>query len=155
MFVVLSDPAIYEFENAPPSTEQWLSKRYERLESRGSADGTERWVNWVIRLPSGELAGYVQATVLPSGVAFVAYELNSRYWRQGIGSSAVRTMLEELRTQYSVHTHVAVLKARNFRSVALLSKLGFARASAEEEARYRDEPDELVMARAATDPPKG
>ena len=31
MFTVLSDPAIYEFENTPPIDEEWLRKRYERL----------------------------------------------------------------------------------------------------------------------------
>jgi ribosomal-protein-alanine N-acetyltransferase len=149
MFRVLSDPAIYEFENEPPASEAWLTERYRRLESRGSADGSEHWLNWVVRLPSGELAGYVQATVLPSGVSLIAYELASRHWRQGIGRSAVRAMLDELRTQYGVHTFVAVLKARNFRSEGLLRRLGFVPASAEQAAAHRDEADELVMCRAA------
>ena len=145
MFTVLSDPAIYEFENAPPVSEAWLAKRYERLESRSSGDGTEKWLNWVVRLSSGELAGYVQATVLPDGTSYVAYELASRFWRHGIGSSAVQAMLEHLQEAYQVSTFVAVLKAKNYRSEGLLRKLGFHRASAEQEARYRDEADELVM----------
>lgn len=152
MFRVLADPAIYEFENEPPRSEAWLAERYRRLESRRSADGSEHWLNWVVRLPAGELAGYVQATVQPDGVALVAYELNSRHWRQGIGRSAVQAMLDELRTQYGVHTIVAVLKARNFRSEGLLRRLGFAPADAAEAGRYRDEADELVMRRAATPP---
>lgn len=145
MFRVLSDPAIYEFENEAPPSEAWLTQRYRRLESRASPDGSERWLNWVVRLPGGELAGYVQATVLPAGVALVAYELNSRHWRQGIGRSAVRAMLDELRTQYGIHTLVAVLKARNFRSEALLRRLGFVPATAAQAGAYRDGPDELVM----------
>ena len=149
MFLLLSDPAIYEFENAPPVTEEWLTQRYQRLESRGPDVGEQSWLNWVIRLPSGELAGYVQATVQLNGVSYVAYELGSRYWRQGIGSSAVQAMLEELRTHYQIHTYVAVLKAKNFRSGALLRKLDFIGATAEQETRYRDEPDEIVMVRAA------
>ena len=63
MFIVLSDPAIYEFENAPPVSKEWLTDRFAKLESRTSSDGTEHWLNWVVRLPNGELAGYVQATV--------------------------------------------------------------------------------------------
>ena len=39
MFPVLSDPAIYEFENLPPISEEWLTERYQRLESRSSGDG--------------------------------------------------------------------------------------------------------------------
>lgn len=152
MFRVLSDPAIYEFENEPPRSQQNLAQRYERLESRRSADGSEQWLNWVIRLPGGNLAGYVQATVLPTGVASVAYELGSRHWRQGIGSSAVRAMLEELHAEYGVHSFVAVLKARNFRSEALLRSLGFAPADTAQQEQYRDGPDELVMVRAAAQP---
>ena len=58
-------------------------------------------------------------------------------------------MLEELRTHYGVRIFVAVLKARNFRSEALLRSLGFEPGDADQQARYRDEPDELVMVRRA------
>jgi len=150
MFGVLSDPAIYEFENAPPESEEWLTKRYERLESRGPAKGEERWLNWVVRIPSGELVGYMQATVQQSGASYVAYELGSRHWRKGIGISALQAMLEELRTHYQVHTYVAVLKAKNFRSEAILRRLGFVRSSADQEAQHRDEPDEMVLVKSAS-----
>jgi hypothetical protein len=83
MFAVLSDPAIYEFENQAPPSEAWLAERYGRLERRSSADGSQTWLNWVVRLPSSELAGYVQATVFRSGAALIAYELASRHWRKG------------------------------------------------------------------------
>ena len=152
MFRVLSDAAIYEFENEAPPSQQWLAQRYERLESRRSADGTEKWLNWVIRLPGGNLAGYVQATILQSGLSYVAYELGSRYWRQGIGSSAVCAMLEELHSEYGVHTFVAVLKAANFRSEALLRNLGFTPGSAQQRAQHCDEPDELVMVKVPAGP---
>jgi len=150
MFPVLGDPAIYEFENSPPISEEWLTERYRRLESRSSGDGTEQWLNWVIRLPGGKLAGYVQATVLPDQTSFVAYELNSLYWRQGIGSSAVGEVLRELQESYGVKMFVAVLKAKNYRSEGMLRKLGFVRAGEQEEARYRDEPDEIVMVKAGS-----
>ena len=149
MFAVLSDPAIYEFENEPPVSEEALARRYAILEGGRSHDGTETWLNWVIRIPSGELAGYVQATVLQSGSAYVAYELASRYWRQGIGSAAVAAMMSELRATYAVRLYVAVLKARNFRSVALLRKLGFHAGSEGQVAQFGAEPGELVMVKPA------
>lgn len=152
IFAVLSDPAIYEFENEPPRSLEQLSTRFAKLETRASPDGTEQWLNWVIRRHDGSLAGYVQATVLPTGVAFVAYELGSRNWRQGIGSSAVRAMMAELCASYGVHTFIAVLKAANFRSEALLRHLGFSHGDANQQAAYRDEADEIVMLRAATPP---
>ena len=151
MFTVLSDPAIYEFENEPPASEEALSRRYTILEGRRSQDGTQTWLNWVIRVRSGELAGYVQATVLRSGSALIAYELASRYWRQGIGSTAVAGMLAELRLNYSVNLYVAVLKARNHRSVALLRVLGFKPASAEQTSAFAPEAGELVMIKPVSD----
>jgi [ribosomal protein S5]-alanine N-acetyltransferase len=148
MFAVLSDPAIHEFENSPPASEEWLRSRYERLESRASGDGKQKWLNWVIRLPGGRLAGYVQATVVPDSTSYVAYELNSQYWRQGLGTSSILAMLQELRNEYGVKTFVAVLKATNYRSEGLLRKLGFTTTSEEQAKLHRDEVDELVLVRA-------
>jgi len=146
MFRVLSDPAIYEFENAPPPSQAWLEERYRRLESRKSPDGSEHWLNWVVRLPSGELAGYVQATLRQSGCAYIAYELSSAYWRKGIGKCAVEAMLQELGRSYGVFEFVAVLKARNFRSMALLRSLGFTPADA---AQHQHRIDEIAMSKSA------
>lgn len=138
MFDVLSDPAIYEFENSPPESLAWLAERFAKLESRVSPDGAEQWLNWVVRLPSGALAGYVQATIAADRTALIAYELASRFWRQGIGSAAVNGMLKELAVNYGVCTFVATLKERNHRSLALLRSLGFERADAMSS-------DEIVM----------
>src|SRR5438046_61536 len=69
MFAVLSDPAIYEYENEPPPSLEWLRARFTKLESRRSPNGREQWLNWVIRLPTSELIGYVQATLHPDGRA--------------------------------------------------------------------------------------
>jgi len=149
MFAVLSGPAIYEFENEPPPSKVWLAERYARLERRASSDGSQVWLNWVLRLPSGELAGYVQASVLRSGAAPVAYELASRHWRNGIGSCAVSAMLEELRTHYGVSLFVAVLKAANYRSLGLLRSLGFQSASPQQVVEFGAEPDEAVMVKPA------
>ncbi len=147
MFVVLSDPAIYQFENAPPASLEWLTQRFTKLASRRSGDGNEQWLNWVVRLPSGELTGYVQATVTNQGFAYVAYEFASQYWRRGIGSASVGAVLDELAANYAVRTVIAVLKARNFRSVALLQHLGFTDALPAGLSHIKCEPDERLMAR--------
>jgi RimJ/RimL family protein N-acetyltransferase len=147
MFLVLSDPAIYEFERMPPPSVERLAAGYRLKESRTSPDGRERWLNWVVRLPTTELAGYVQATVLGSGVSYVAYEFASKHWRQGIASASVTAMLEELVQAYAVHTFVAVLKAANFRSLGLLHHLGFTPAGPDDARRYEAEQDEIVMLR--------
>ena len=143
MFDVLSDPAIYEFENSPPESAAWLADRFKKLEARISPDGTEQWLNWVIRLPTGALAGYVQATVMRDRTAHVAYELASRFWRRGIGSAAVNGLLNELALTYGVCNFVATLKERNYRSLALLRSLGFERSGS-------SNGDEVVMCKRAT-----
>lgn len=149
MFEVLSDPAIYEFEGVPPPSLEKLAAGYRRKESRASPDGRERWLNWVVRLPGNELAGYVQATVLESGAALIGYEFASRHWRQGIGSASINGMLDELAETYAVHTFVAVLKRANHRSMGLLHQLGFEPGTAEDAGTYEAEEDETVLIKAA------
>ena len=143
MFAVLSDRAIYEHENAPPRSLEWLRERFTRLESRRSADGQDQWLNWVIQLRTGELIGYVQATVHPAGRAAIAYELASRYWRRGFAREACEAMLSEL-ARYGVRNVHAVFKRKNVRSLCLLERLGFAPAAPEAYVR----PDELLMTRS-------
>ncbi|MBI5720326.1 MAG: GNAT family N-acetyltransferase [Burkholderiales bacterium] len=148
MFAVLSDPAIYEFENEPPRSIAWLRERYTQLESRASPDGSQTWLNWVVKLPGGGFAGYMQATVLAGGRAYVAYELASRFWRQGIGSASVQAVLQELAAHYSVRDAFAVLKAANYRSRALLHKLEFREVVPPARAPWPAEPDELTLGKA-------
>ena len=145
MFVVLSDPAIYEYENEPPPSRAWLRARFARLESRQSADGQECWLNWVIRLPSAELAGYVQATVRPHGHATIAYELSSRYWGRGLARQAVQAMIGELVEHYQVDRLSAVLKRENLRSLCLLERLGFSPATLGQLIAHPVERGELLM----------
>lgn len=149
MFRVLSDPAIYEHENEPPASIEWLRERYSKLESRCSADGTEQWLNWVIRLPSSELIGFVQATVFRSSRAAIAYELSSKFWGQGLASEAVRAMVGELVAHYRVRSLSAVLKRENLRSLRLLERLGFTLASARQHEQAQVEAGELLMLREA------
>jgi RimJ/RimL family protein N-acetyltransferase len=125
MFAVLQDPRIYEYEHDPPRSEEWLRERYTKLETRRSRDGSEHWLNWVVRLDSGAAIGYVQATVEPDGRAFIAYVLASRWWGQGLAQEAVQTMMQELRDAYRAKQFVAVFKKRNERSRRLLARLGF------------------------------
>ncbi len=170
MFVVMCDPAIYEFEGVPPPSLELLEAGLRRRESRWSPDGTEQWLNWVVRLPNvelsrevkgdamgdmkegvkGELTGYVQSTVLQSGAAYVAYEFSSRFWRQGLGYAAVGLMLLELVESYGVHTFVAALKTRNVRSMGLLTKLGFEAANSQQAALFEFDPlDETLVVKLA------
>ena len=147
MFAVLSDPAIYTYENEPPQSVEWLRNRFEKLESRRSGDGTELWLNWVVRLESNGLIGYVQATVLPSGKALVAYEFSSAYWGRGLAREAAEALIGELIDGYHVTQLTAIAKSANVRSLRLLERLGFALVAPEESAEYRLDPGEVLAAR--------
>ena len=127
MFAVLADPAIYTFENAPPASLEWLRERYAKLESRRSPDGSEIWLNWVVRLRSPPvLAGYVQATVRRDDqAAALAYEFASAYWGRGLAREAAEAVIRELGGHYGVTRLTAVAKQANRRSLALLQRLGF------------------------------
>ena len=145
MFAVLSDPAIYEFEGEPPPSLEALATGYLKRETRLSPDGTEKLLNWVVRLRSGELTGYVQATVPPTGASCIGYEFSSQFWRRGIATASISAVLQELAATYQVTTFVAVVKQANFRSISLLRKLGFAEGAAHERARYEATADEVVF----------
>lgn len=147
MFAVLSDPAIYAYENAPPASLEWLRERFTKLETRRSADGREQWLNWVLRQPGGGSIGYVQATVRADGQAFIAYELASAAWGRGLGREAVAAMCDELVARYGVHTLLAVFKRANARSRRLLERLGFAADAAASAQRALVELDEELMLR--------
>jgi RimJ/RimL family protein N-acetyltransferase len=152
MFAVLSDPAIYEYENQPPASVEWLRTRFGKLESRRSADGTEQWLNWVVRSAEGGLIGYVQATVRADGSAAIAYELSSAHWGRGLGRRAVAAMLVELVARYRVTAFDAVAKQQNWRSLRLLERLGFAPADPGRRPPDEIEPGEVLLVREGASP---
>ena len=151
MYAVLCDPAIYQYENAPPASPGWLRDRYAKLESRRSGDGREQWLNWVLRA-DGAAIGYVQATV-HGEVAGIAYEMGSAHWGRGLAQEAVRAMLAELAAHSGVRRFTAVAKRANARSLALLARLGFAPAPPERHAELGLPADEVLCERAGSPPP--
>ena len=149
MFIILSDPAIYQYENAPPPSLDWLRTRYEKLTTRRSADGCEQWLNWVVRSHEGAPMGFAQATIFSDHRAGIAYEFASEFWGQGFASEAVGAMIVELVSHYEVTTLSAVLKGANQRSMRLLQRLGFSLATPARQHEIGIEPDEILMLRNA------
>jgi len=146
MFAVLADPAIYAHENEPPASVEWLRARFARLESRQSPDGRQRWLNWVLSETANDsLIGFVQATVLADGAAYVAYVLGSPHWGRGLASEATAAVLDELAATHHVREFLAVLKRVNLRSLRLLERHGFAPATPAALAAHPVESDELLM----------
>ncbi|MBI4922503.1 MAG: GNAT family N-acetyltransferase [Devosia nanyangense] len=130
LFAILSDPALYAYlDEAPPADEATLRTRLARLESRLSGDGSEDWLNWIVRRPDGTMVGYVQATVYRDGRADVAYVIGSAHWRRGYAAAATETMLGELAAAYGVTLAQTIVDPANAASIGLLRKLGFEQIS--------------------------
>lgn len=95
MTAVLADPALYAVIGGRPPTEPELTAQYRRQVAGRSADGTEEWLNWVVRV-DGRPVGYVQATVPPDRRAAVAWVVGTRWQGRGYATAAARAMLAEL-----------------------------------------------------------
>lgn len=123
----LKDPQLYTFmAKEPPLAVAELSRRFERLESRRSPDGSELWLNWAVRLTTGGYVGLVEATVTADAVASIAYFVFTPHQRQGYAREAVTGMLGHL-AEAGVISARATVDTRNQASIALLEALGFAR----------------------------
>jgi len=132
MFKVLREPRLYRYlDYPPPPSVEHLRAVYERLEKRKSPDGADRWLNWVVRENAGPPIGFVQATVLPGGAAWVAYVIGVARQGHRLGTLATALMVDHLATDYGVKRYLASVEADNEPSIRLLKRLGFALASSE------------------------
>lgn len=130
MFRILGDPMIYTFlRERPPFTEEEVRARYRYLEQRRSPDGSQSWLNWVVRTADGDPVGYVQATVYHGGAADVAYVLTPAAWGNGYAREACRAMIGDLAQAHGVTTCFATVAPRNRPSLNLLGALGFRQVS--------------------------
>lgn len=147
MFQLLDDAELHRYlDQPPPSSVAQLRERYARLESRRSPDGLEHWLNWVVR-GGDEVLGFVQATVLPSGDAWVAYVIGRAHWGRGHAFGASRAMFQHLREAYGVARFLASVEAANARSIRLLERLGFRAATPAELAGHDLSPSERLFVR--------
>lgn len=96
MVAVLADPLLYTFTGGSPPDLDQLRSRYLRLAGGRSPDGSERWLNWIVRL--GDVpVGVVQATVRPAaGEADVAWQIGTARQGQGYASEAAVGLVEWL-----------------------------------------------------------
>ncbi len=131
MFAVLADPALYEFiDERPPASVEALRDRFARSESGQSPDGSEHWLNWVVRGASREVAGCVQATVEANLDTNVAYMFGKAHWGRGLATLAVSTMLDMVASEFGVTRFFIVAERANPRSIRVAERLGFVKAPA-------------------------
>ena len=138
MFEVLADPEIHRYmDGEPPRSVEQLRATYERQVAGTSADGTEIWLNWIVRHPGQPPMGFVQATVLRSPQAWVAFVLGRPHWGGGHAFAAMTAMLEHLTGARGAEQFLATVEVENLRSIRLLERLGFRLARREEAEGHR------------------
>ena len=99
MVGVVADERMYAFTGGRAPTAAELRDRYERLAVGRSADGSELWFNWIVRV-DGQSApvGAMQATVSSDGAtADVAWEIGVEWQGRGFGGEAARAVVRWLR----------------------------------------------------------
>jgi RimJ/RimL family protein N-acetyltransferase len=146
MFEVLSDPELHRYlDHPPPPSIEHLRGVYASVQTRMSPDGSQLWLNWIVRLPGQPPIGYVQATVASDGVAWVGYLFSKEHWGRGYATQATRAVLDHVASAHGVTRFLATVEARNHRSIRLLERLGFHEATEPELAGHELSPSERLF----------
>jgi RimJ/RimL family protein N-acetyltransferase len=128
LFDALQNPSLYTYipQEAPVDVKA-LTTRFRRLaDEPHSADGSELWLNWVIRVrDTGSYAGTLEASVMSDAAAYIAYFVFEAHQRKGYAKEGVAALLEHLFDTHSVDVAVAEIDTRNAASIALVNSLGF------------------------------
>ena len=94
--VAFSDARLHTFVGGEPATEDELRDRYARQVIGHSPDGSETWLNWMLRRrDTGELVGTVQATVTGS-TADLAWVVAVPHQGRGLAREAALAVRAEL-----------------------------------------------------------
>ena len=140
MVRVLADPSLYEFVGGEPPTFEGLVRRYVAQSVGQSPDGSQWWLNWVIRdKRSGLLVGFVQATVEGEAgklSADVAWVVAPQTQGNGVATEATRAMIHWLR-EHGVGLFGAFIHPQHQASMAVAKNQGLAPTSTIEDGEIR------------------
>ena len=124
MVDVLADPALYEFTGGSPPSLEELRERY-RLQAVGrSPDGSEEWLNWIVRLAEdGRAIGFVQATIV-DGRADTAWLIGVPWQGHGFATEAARALVVWLEAGDDVGVVTAHIRPGHRASATVASRAG-------------------------------
>ncbi|GKQ35140.1 GNAT family N-acetyltransferase [Streptomyces sp. A012304] len=126
---VFAHPDVMEFHGGRPAE---LSV-YEELTARQRRHDAERgFCLWTMLDESGKVIGFTGAQPWerewgPTGEIEIGWRLGREHWGQGYATAAARETLERVR-EAGVADVVAMVDARNARSIAVARRLGMRRA---------------------------
>ncbi|MHB1773000.1 MAG: GNAT family N-acetyltransferase, partial [Acidimicrobiales bacterium] len=137
---LLDDPQLYRFTGGRPATVSELRDSYCRQVVGRSPDGSQRWLNWIVRRENtGQAVGTVQATVVPGVdglVAEVAWVIATSLQGQGYASEAAMAMTAWLRCQ-GVAVVVAHVHPDHKASAAVAAAIGLSPTTVIEDGETR------------------
>jgi RimJ/RimL family protein N-acetyltransferase len=124
LFPVLDDPEVHRYIGGFPLSREALAAQLARWQLRASPDGTQVWLNWLVRVAAtGAPIGYVQAT-LAGGCALIAYVIGTAHSGNGYATEASAAMCDALRADYRAQTIVAHIHPDNAASQRVARRLG-------------------------------
>jgi len=135
----LQDERLHEFTGGRPATAAELRARYARLASGRSPDGSQGWLNWVVRhRGSGTAVGTVQATLWRNGelTAEIAWVIATAHQGRGYAKEAAAAMVDWLGGQ-GVLGFVAQIHPDHAASGAVARNLGLSPSDAVEDGEVR------------------
>jgi RimJ/RimL family protein N-acetyltransferase len=125
LFPQLEDPELGRFTGeTPPTNLEAVRAGFAGWETRRSPDGTELWLNWVLRRRDDARAiGYVQATV-GDGDAAIAWVVGTAFQRQGFATEAGHALIAWLRDILEVPLIVGSIHPDNVASQTTAHRIG-------------------------------
>jgi RimJ/RimL family protein N-acetyltransferase len=129
-----ADAGLHTFTGGEPATEEEWRARLVRRVVGHSPDGSETWLNWMVRRrDTGELVGVMQATVRnPAAgdadgdeVAEIGWTVATAHQHRGYAREAATAMVEEVR-RHGVRRFIAHIHPGHHASMGVARALGLA-----------------------------
>lgn len=124
IFAIFSDPKVTRFHDLDTFTQ--VDQAVAVIERRAKGFASGRGIRWAIAREDNFLIGSCGFTWdKPANAAEIGYELASQFWRQGIMSEALHTILKYGFGDRALQFVTAEVMLENVASRKLLEKLGF------------------------------
>lgn len=140
MAPLMADTRLHDFIGGQPATAQQLRQRFRRQAIGRSPDGTQYWLNWIVRRTCDHVAvGTVQATVTDDAgrlAAEVAWVIATDHQGHGFAKEAAQVMIAWLR-RHEVTILVAHVHPEHAASAAVARSAGLVPTSTLKDGEVR------------------
>ncbi|WP_076468375.1 GNAT family N-acetyltransferase [Micromonospora avicenniae] len=127
MAPLLHDERLHEFIGGEPASQEQLRARYARQVAGRSPDGSQGWLNWIVRhRATGDAVGTVQATVRLDGereVAELAWVVAAPQQGRGYAGEAALGMVGWL-DRKGINALIAHVHPEHLASARIAERLG-------------------------------